>query len=119
MGTSGSQSPLFRPSLEHRPSCLSQTRYNLLRPRTEFSIFLPHRDSKYGAHCGSCGLAPALILICRFIGVSDAVSKMTSLVVPSSFFSVAANTQFRSPFVLKYLSFNQRTPFLGCLPTDH
>src|SRR5580704_17344527 len=101
------------------PSCLTQTRYSLRRPRAEFSIFWPHRDSKYGAHCGSCGLAPALILTCRLIGVSDTFSKVTSVVVPSSCFSVAANTQSRRSLVLKYVVLIHRVPLLGCRLAAH
>ncbi len=43
---------------------------------------------------------------------------MYSLCVPSSSFSVAANTQFRRPFDLKYLSLTHRASLLGCLLTD-
>ena len=104
---------------EHKPSCRRQTRYNFRRPLTEFSNFLPHRVSKYCSHCRSCGLASARILICRWIGVSNAFSKTRSLCVPSSCFSVAANTQCREPLVLKYLPLTQRAPLLGCLLTAH
>ena len=103
----------------HRPSCLRQTPYSFRRPLAEFSIFLPHRDSKYSSHCGSCGLASALILICRCIGVSDSVSKMRFLFVPSTCFSIAVNTHFRVPLALKYLSLTHRAPLDGCLLTAH
>ena len=105
--------------VEHRPSCLRQTRCSFPRPRGEFSMFLPHRDSKYCSHLRSCGFALALILICRWIGVSDACSRMSSRCVPSSCFSVVANTHFRAPLVLKYFSLIHRAPLFGCLLAAH
>src|ERR1700751_4036929 len=96
------------------PSCLIQTRYSLASPRAEAGILWPPRVSKSGAHCGSLGFAPAFILTCRLIGVSDTFSKVTSLVVPSSCFSVAANTQSRRSLVLKYFVLIHRVPLLGC-----
>src|ERR1700730_14142261 len=71
------------------------------------------------SHSGSCALALALILICRWIGVSDSCSRVSYRCVPSSCFSVTANTQFRAPRVLKYFSLTQRAPLFGCLLTAH
>ena len=85
----------------------------------ERSIFLPQRDSKYGAHVGSCGLASALILICRCIGVSDSRSKMNSRRFPSSGFSVAANVQVRVTRVLKCFSLTHGEPLPGCRLTRY
>ena len=69
---------------QQRPPCFSHTRYSLARPFAETSILLPHRDSKYSSHAESWGLAAALILIYRTIGVSEADTNVYCRFRPSA-----------------------------------
>lgn len=92
-------------------------RYIFARPFVDLSIFLPQRNSKYSSQLGPCGLAAALILMCRTIGGSDSFSKVYSLTLPSAVFSTVENTHRRDPRTLKYLSLTHGAPLRGCLLT--
>jgi len=83
------------------------------------SLLTPRRCATEPSQAGSSGWAPALICVCRLLGVFDAEQRQTGRGLPCASTSCPEQTPLRSPCVWTYVSWTQDVCFVGCLLLAH